>query len=121
MPIKTRLEPQPPDLQPPWRTAARVELQIEARTFAQDVVLPIADELDPQKAEMPRSLIDQMAAKGWFGITIPAEHGGMGLGVFEYCLVSEELCGARRRRRPRSPRGHVGISAGARTVRPSDR
>src|SRR5262245_62257023 len=37
MPTKTRLEPQPPDLQPPWRTAARVELQIEARTFAQDV------------------------------------------------------------------------------------
>ena len=94
MPIKTRLEPQPPDLQPPWRTAARVELQIEARTFAQDVVLPIADELDPQKAEMPRSLIDQMAAKGWFGITIPAEHGGMGLGVLEYCLVSEELARA---------------------------
>ena len=89
-----RLEPQPPDLQPPWRTAARVELQIEARTFAQDVVLPIADELDPQKAEMPRSLIDQMAAKGWFGITVPAEHGGMGLGVFEYCLVSEELARA---------------------------
>jgi alkylation response protein AidB-like acyl-CoA dehydrogenase len=57
-------------------------------------VLPIADELDPQKAEMPRSLIEQMAAKGWFGITIPAEHGGMGLGVFEYCLVSEELARA---------------------------
>jgi Acyl-CoA dehydrogenase, N-terminal domain len=94
MSTTTRLEPQPPDLQPPWRTAARVELQIEARTFAQDIVLPIADELDPHKAEMPRSLIDQMAAKGWFGITIPAECGGMGLGVFEYCLVSEELARA---------------------------
>jgi alkylation response protein AidB-like acyl-CoA dehydrogenase len=94
MSTKTRLAPQPPDLQPPWRTAARVELQIEASAFAQDIVLPIADELDPQKAEMPRSLIDQMAAKGWFGITIPVEHGGMGLGVFEYCLVSEELARA---------------------------
>ena len=57
-------------------------------------MLPIADELDPKKGEMPRSLIDQMAAKGWFGITIPAQHGGMGLGVFEYCLVSEELARA---------------------------
>ena len=65
-----------------------------ARVFARDIVLPVADELDPQKAEMPKSLIDQMAAKGWFGITIPAEHGGMGLGVFEYCLVSEELARA---------------------------
>ncbi len=33
-----------------------------------------------------------MADRGWFGITIPGQdHGGMGLGVFEYCLVSEEL------------------------------
>ena len=91
MPLQKRLDPQPPELKAPWRTGARIELQIEARTFARDIVLPIADKLDPQKAEMPKSLIDQMAAKGWFGITIPAEHGGMGLGVFEYCLVSEEL------------------------------
>jgi alkylation response protein AidB-like acyl-CoA dehydrogenase len=91
MPLQKRLDPQPPELKAPWRTGARIELQMEARAFARDIVLPIADKLDPQKAEMPKSLIDQMAAKGWFGITIPAEHGGMGLGVFEYCLVSEEL------------------------------
>jgi alkylation response protein AidB-like acyl-CoA dehydrogenase len=91
MPLQNGLDPQPPDLKAPWRTDARLELQMEARVFAGDIVLPIADELDPEKAEMPKSLIDQMAAKGWFGITIPAEHGGMGLGVFEYCLVSEEL------------------------------
>jgi alkylation response protein AidB-like acyl-CoA dehydrogenase len=89
-----RVDPKPPELMAPWRTGARVELQMEARAFARDVVLPIADKLDPQKAEMPRNLIDQMAAKGWFGLTVPAEHGGMGLGVFEYCLVSEELARA---------------------------
>ncbi|NEU13921.1 acyl-CoA dehydrogenase [Methylobacterium sp. BTF04] len=86
-----RKEARPPELMSPWRTEARAALQAEARAFARDVVMPIADELDPQKSEMPRSLIDAMAAKGWFGITIPAEHGGLGLGVFEYCLVSEEL------------------------------
>jgi alkylation response protein AidB-like acyl-CoA dehydrogenase len=91
MPLQKRLDPQPPELKAPWRTGARIELQMEARAFARDIVLSVADKLDPQKAEMPKSLIDQMAAKGWFGITIPAEHGGMGLGVFEYCLVSEEL------------------------------
>ena len=94
MPLQNRLDPQPPELKAPWRTGARIELQMEARVFARDIVLPVADKLDPQKAEMPKSLIDQMAAKGWFGITIPAEHGGMGLGVFEYCLVSEELARA---------------------------
>ncbi|MDP4025609.1 acyl-CoA dehydrogenase family protein [Methylobacterium sp. NEAU 140] len=89
-----RIEPQPPELASPWRTQARAALQAEARAFAHDVVLPLADELDRQKAEMPRSLIAAMAEKGWFGLTIPQEHGGMGLGVFEYCLVSEELARA---------------------------
>ena len=28
---------------------------------------------------------------GYFGIIIPEEYGGMGLGVFEYCLITEEL------------------------------
>jgi alkylation response protein AidB-like acyl-CoA dehydrogenase len=94
MPSSLKLEPQPPELFSPWRTDARVALQIDAREFAREVVMPIADELDPQKGEMPRSLIEQMAERGWFGITIPSEHGGMGLGVFEYCLVSEELARA---------------------------
>ncbi|KQO71459.1 MULTISPECIES: acyl-CoA dehydrogenase family protein [unclassified Methylobacterium] len=91
---RERMEPTPPELLSPWRTEARAKLQAEARDFARDVVMPLADALDPQKAEMPRSLIDQMAAKGWFGITIPAEQGGLGHGVFEYCLVSEELARA---------------------------
>jgi alkylation response protein AidB-like acyl-CoA dehydrogenase len=86
--------PQPPELEPPWRTDARVALQHRAREVATDVVLPLADELDPQKAEMPRSLVEQLAAEGWFGITIPVEDGGLGLGVLEYCLVSEELARA---------------------------
>ncbi len=84
----------PPELQPPWRTDARVALQQDARAFARDVVLPLADELDPRKGEMPRSLIEQLAEQGWFGITVPAGDGGLGLGVFEYCLVSEELARA---------------------------
>jgi alkylation response protein AidB-like acyl-CoA dehydrogenase len=81
----------PNALPSPWATPARLALQEQARAFARDVVLPLADELDPQKAEMPRALVDQLAALGWFGITVPREHGGLGLGVFEYCLVSEEL------------------------------
>jgi alkylation response protein AidB-like acyl-CoA dehydrogenase len=85
---------EPPVLQTPWATPARLELQQRAREFARDVVLPAADALDPHKGEMPLQLVEQMAAHGWFGLTIPAEHGGLGLGVFEYCLVSEELARA---------------------------
>jgi alkylation response protein AidB-like acyl-CoA dehydrogenase len=32
-----------------------------------------------------------MAEMGFFGMLIPEEFGGLGLGVFEYCLVAEEL------------------------------
>ena len=82
------------DLLPPWATPDRLALQQGARAFAHDVVLPLADELDPVKAEMPTDLVEAMAAKGWFGLTIPSAAGGLGLGVFEYCLVSEELARA---------------------------
>ena len=66
-------------------------LRDAARTFAMQEVLPMANRLDPEKGDMPRALIDQMAALGYFGITIAEEHGGLGLGCFEYCLVAEEL------------------------------
>ena len=82
------------DLLLPWATPARLTLQSQARAFAREVVLPLADELDPVKGEMPGTLLDQLADLGWFGLTIPATQGGQGLGVFEYCLVSEELARA---------------------------
>ncbi|MCZ2909655.1 acyl-CoA dehydrogenase family protein, partial [Acinetobacter baumannii] len=71
------IAPKPPELASPWHSAARAALQAEARAFASETVLPLADVLDRQKAEMPRSLIDAMAAKGWFGITIPEAQGGL--------------------------------------------
>lgn len=45
----------------------------------------LADELIPQ------AVLDQLAALGVFGICIPAEHGGMGLGKRAMCIVTEEL------------------------------
>ncbi|MDP9461286.1 MAG: acyl-CoA dehydrogenase family protein, partial [Actinomycetota bacterium] len=87
-------QPQPPALLPPWHTPEREELQEQARRFAMDEVLPVANELDPQKGEIPATLLHRLAELGWFGITVPAEAGGLGLGVFEYCMVSEELARA---------------------------
>lgn len=66
-------------------------IQDSAREFTRLQVRPIADKLDPVKGEMPRELIEQMAELGYFGILIPEEYGGLGLGAFEYCLVAEEL------------------------------
>jgi alkylation response protein AidB-like acyl-CoA dehydrogenase len=84
----------PPEVAEPYRTDARVELQARARRFAAERVKPIADEYDPQKREMPRSLIDAMGEEGFFGIMVPTEHGGLGAGVFEYAMVAEELARA---------------------------
>src|SRR5689334_3092351 len=87
-------QPEPPVLLPPWHTPEREKLQEQARRFAMDEVLPVANELDPQKGEVPASLLVRLAELGYFGITVPAEQGGLGLGVFEYCMVSEELARA---------------------------
>jgi alkylation response protein AidB-like acyl-CoA dehydrogenase len=87
-------QPEPPVLLPPWHTPEREKLQDQARRFAMDEVLPVANELDPQKGEIPASLLSRLAELGYFGITVPAEQGGLGLGVFEYCMVSEELARA---------------------------
>lgn len=84
----------PPELPSPYRTDARAELQDGARRFAADVVRPVADEYDPDKREMPRSLITAMGERGYFGIMVPAEYGGLGCGVFEYAMVAEELARA---------------------------
>lgn len=66
-------------------------IQETARSFTRAKVRPIADRLDPVKGDIPRDLIDEMAELGYFGILIPQEYGGLGLGSFEYCLVAEEL------------------------------
>lgn len=76
---------------PRYLTEEREAMQAMAREFAMKEVLPIANRLDPEKGEIPAELRDKMAELGFFGILIPEQYGGLGLGVFEYCLVAEEL------------------------------
>jgi len=76
---------------PSHLTEERLLIQAAARDFAMREVLPLANRLDPLNEEIPMSLREQLAAMGYFGILIPQEFGGLGLGVFEYCLVAEEL------------------------------
>ncbi|MEO8889851.1 MAG: acyl-CoA dehydrogenase family protein [Jatrophihabitantaceae bacterium] len=83
-----------PELTAPWHAPARQALMEQARAFARDEVLPLANELDRQKGLIPPSLLGRLAELGYFGITIDTEHGGLGLGAFEYCLVAEELARA---------------------------
>jgi alkylation response protein AidB-like acyl-CoA dehydrogenase len=72
-------------------TEEQLLIQRTAREFAMGEVLPVANELDPVKGDIPMSLRDGLAELGFFGILIPEEYGGLGLGCLEYCLVTEEL------------------------------
>ncbi|WP_164702064.1 acyl-CoA dehydrogenase family protein [Modestobacter sp. KNN46-3] len=86
--------PEPPVLHSPWHTPQRAALMEQARRFAMDEVLPVANELDPQKGEIPQHLLERLGELGFFGLTVAEADGGLGLGVFEYCMVSEELARA---------------------------
>ncbi len=72
-------------------TEERIMIRDSAREFTMREVLPLANELDGPDAEIPMELRQKMADMGYFGITIPEEYGGLGLGAFEYCLVAEQL------------------------------
>ena len=74
-----------------YMTDERRMLQEHARQFTMREVLPLANKLDPVQGDIPPSLRDQMASMGYFGILIEEEHGGLGLGCFEYCLITEQL------------------------------
>ena len=77
-----------------YLTEERLMLQEATRKFAMQEVLPIANKLDPEKGAIPMSLRDKMAELGYFGIKMPTEYGGLDMGCFEYCLISEELARA---------------------------
>lgn len=62
-----------------------------ARDFAMKEVLPVANELDPVQGDIPMSLRQKLADMGYFGILAAEDMGGLGLGCFEYCLVTEQL------------------------------
>ncbi len=74
-----------------YLTEERLMIQEVARDFTMREVLPVANELDPVQGKIPMDLRAKMGEMGYFGIRMPEEHGGMGLGVFEYCLIAEEL------------------------------
>ncbi len=74
-----------------YMTEERLMIQEAARQFTMEKVLPAANRLDPEHGQIPMEIRDEMARMGYFGMLIPEEYGGLGLGCFEYCIVAEEL------------------------------
>ena len=74
-----------------YLNAERRMIQEVARDFTAREVTPIANKLDPVQGDIPLDLRNKMGEMGYFGIRMPEKYGGLDLGVFEYCLIAEEL------------------------------
>ncbi|MDP3740568.1 MAG: acyl-CoA dehydrogenase family protein [Hyphomonadaceae bacterium] len=61
------------------------------RKFGDEVVVPYAHQWHLDDVLIPDSVVKQMGELGVFGLTIPEEFGGLGLGKTAMCVVSEEL------------------------------
>jgi len=72
----------------------------EMRKFADTEVIGNAQKWHLTNSYIPLDVIAQMSALGVFGLTIPEDFGGMGLGKESMCVVSEELA-----------RGYIGVGS----------
>src|SRR4051795_8338761 len=60
------------------------------RQFVDEQIIPSAEHFDHED-EFPEAIVEQMKELGLFGVTIPEEHGGMGLDLTTYAMIVEEL------------------------------
>jgi (2S)-methylsuccinyl-CoA dehydrogenase len=72
----------------------------EMRKFADSEVAPQAQQWHRTNSYIPLDIIAQMSELGVFGLTIPQDYGGLGLGKESMCVVSEELS-----------RGYIGVGS----------
>jgi (2S)-methylsuccinyl-CoA dehydrogenase len=75
-------------------------IRVEMRRFADAEVVPHAQDWHRANAYIPLDVIGGLAELGVFGLTIPEEYGGLGLGKVAMCVVSEELS-----------RGYIGVGS----------
>jgi alkylation response protein AidB-like acyl-CoA dehydrogenase len=71
-------------------TADQEAFRAAVRSFAQKEIAPIVAEMD-EREEFPAATVRRMQEEGYFGVPIPEEYGGLGLGKVGYCILTEEL------------------------------
>ena len=80
--------------------ATLASVREEMRKFADTEIIPHAQRWHRTNTYIPLEIITDMAKLGVFGLTIPEQHGGLGLGKEAMCVVSEELS-----------RGYIGVGS----------
>ena len=68
--------------------------------FSDDKVIPFAHGWHERDELIPLPLIEELGELGVFGLTLPEEHGGLGMGKVAMCVVTEELS-----------RGYIGVGS----------
>ena len=74
-----------------FHDAALDEIRSQFRRFTDAEIIPHAHKWHLANALIPDETVAAMADLGTFGVCIPEEFGGLGLGKLVMCLVSEEL------------------------------
>ncbi len=75
-------------------------IQSEFRKFTDREVIPVAQDVHRKDVLLPLALVQKMSELGVFGLTIPEQYGGQGLGKVAMCVVTEELT-----------RGYIGVGS----------
>ena len=75
-------------------------IQEQFQRFSDDKVIPEAHGWHERDELIPLPLIEELAALGVFGLTLPEEFGGLGMGKVAMCVVTEELS-----------RGYIGVGS----------
>jgi acyl-CoA dehydrogenase len=66
------------------------ELRAAARAVVRDELAPFDHQIEAED-RFPEEARARLAAAGFFGLSLPREYGGRGLGTSGYCAVLEEL------------------------------
>jgi (2S)-methylsuccinyl-CoA dehydrogenase len=64
------------------------------RRFAKTEIAPHANDWHRHDREIPLEVVEKLAELGVFGLCVPEEYGGLGLGKVAMCVASEELSAA---------------------------
>ncbi|WP_037853629.1 acyl-CoA dehydrogenase family protein [Streptomyces sp. NRRL S-1824] len=83
----------PPPALRPYLTARHELLWGEADAFAAEHIAPRAVRMEAAPGRVERKLVDLMAARGWFAVTVPSAFGGLDAGhVAKTILVHRIAC-----------------------------
>jgi acyl-CoA dehydrogenase len=65
-------------------------IRSQVREFVEREIVPNVDRWEEDRA-VPRSMLDEMGKLGFYGLRIPEEYGGIGLGSLASVIFAEEL------------------------------